>query len=598
MPEARLVENCFDRIGFGVQALSGATFKDRLRIATVLAGRAGRAARGYLAAPGRAAGQLRAKPPERLLIAPQDVRTSDPTTAADIIAGYFAFGGRIVNAHGRSPFAIEDGSELGDNTNWLRQLAGFGWLRHLRAADTQVGRRRARTLVDEFLAAYGRPSPTTAWEPRVVARRMLAWLSQSPVILEGADRAFYNRFLQALALHRAQLERRLSSDLRGADRLLAALALAEFGICAEGASAFQKRGTEALAAEIDAQVLPDGGHISRNPQTIIDLLLDLLPLRQAYAARGITAPQQVLNAIDRMMPMLRLFRHGDGTLALFNGMGATAPELVATILAYDDALALPLANARDSGYQRIECVAAVLVVDAGRPPPTAFSTRAHAGCLAFEFSSGRHRLVVNCGSPELNRADAREAARTTAAHSTVTIDDTSSCRIASNSGMQRWLGGEILAGPVDVTADRSQGEGVTLMLSHDGYLALFGLVHHRVLSLSRDGTRLVGHDRLAPAEKRQADANPEALRYALRFHLHPAIRARGNDGGSAIRLDMPDGESWLFEADAPGVVEASILFAATGGPRPMTQIAIEARTDGRSEVRWSFQKIADGSRRW
>jgi uncharacterized heparinase superfamily protein len=67
------------------------------------------------------------------LIAPQDIRTSDPTLAADIYAGYFAFGGKIVNAHGRSPFELEPGSAA-----WARALAGFGWLRHLRAADTAV----------------------------------------------------------------------------------------------------------------------------------------------------------------------------------------------------------------------------------------------------------------------------------------------------------------------------------------------------------------------------------------------------------------------------------------------------------------------------
>ena len=34
-------------------------------------------------------------------------------------------------------------------------------------------------------------------------------------------------------------------------------------------------------------------------------------------------PPALLNAIDRMMPMLRFFRHGDGNFALFNGMGPT-----------------------------------------------------------------------------------------------------------------------------------------------------------------------------------------------------------------------------------------------------------------------------------
>ena len=71
------------------------------------------------------------------------------------------------------------------------------------------------------------------------------------------------------------------------------------------------------------QILPDGGHISRNPGALIELLVDLLPLRTAFTARNIAPPPALLNAIDRMMPMLRFFRHGDGNFALFNGMGPT-----------------------------------------------------------------------------------------------------------------------------------------------------------------------------------------------------------------------------------------------------------------------------------
>ena len=78
-----------------------------------------RSARELLAAPARALRRVRTRPPDRLLIAPQDIRTADPTVAADIGAGYFAFGGKIVNAMGRSPFALEPGSEA-----WARQLAG------------------------------------------------------------------------------------------------------------------------------------------------------------------------------------------------------------------------------------------------------------------------------------------------------------------------------------------------------------------------------------------------------------------------------------------------------------------------------------------
>lgn len=562
--------------------------KDRLHIVRILAARGARMARGALGLPVRTFGKLRNKTPDRLLISPQDIRTSDPTIAADITAGYFAFGGKIVNAHGRSPFALEPGSEM-----WARQLAGFGWLRHLRAGGSPVAGQRGRTLVDDFLSAYGRPSAALAWEPRVAARRMLAWMSQSAVILGGADRGFYGRFMQALATHRAVLDRHLTGGLTGDDRLLVALALAEFGLCTQGAGSYQRRGTGSLASEINAQVLPDGGHISRNPQTLIDLLLDLLPLRQAYAARGLQAPQQVLNSIDRMMPMLRLFRHGDGTMALFNGMGVTAPELVATILAYDDARAQPVANARYAGYQRLEQGSSVVIVDSGPAPPGPFSTQAHAGCLSFELSSGFRRIVINCGAPEMSRSTAREAARTTAAHSTLVVADTSSCRFAASAGLRRWLGDQILAGPTNVPVERSQvGPAAVVTMSHDGYVAQFGLKHNRRLSLSADGTLLEGLDGLEDSGKRNA-----AVDYALRFHLHPGMKARNAADGDSVRLDAADGEIWVFEADAPVLIEPSVLFAASGGARPTIQIKIASNTGLRQEIRWAFRRIAAGPAR-
>ncbi len=545
-----------------------------------------RSARDLVATPVQALRRLRSRAPERLLIAPQDIRTADPTVAADIGAGYFAFGGKIVNAAGRSPFALEPGSE-----SWARQLAGFGWLRHLRATDNVAIRARARGLTGDFLDLHARPAPALAWEPRVAARRMLSWLSQSPVILAGADREFYGRFTAALETHRSFLERQLAGSLAGDDRLLVALALAEYGLCVEGAASLQRRSTEALAAEIAAQVTPDGGPVSRNPQVLIDVLLDLLPLRQAYAARSLPAPQTLLNAIDRMMPMLRLFRHGDGSLALFNGMGQTAPELVATILAYDDARARPLGNAPYAGYQRLEAEGTILVVDAGMPPPRAFSGAAHAGCLSFELSSGVRKVVINCGTPEGGRAGAWEASRSTAAHSTLVVDDTSSCRFATGGTLGRWLGDQVLSGPSEVTAEREEREGTSVLaLSHDGYASRFGIVHHRSLTLAAAGDQLDGHDRLVEAGRRPAGALP----YALRFHLHPSFKARATPNGGAVRLDAPDGESWLFESDAEAFVEPSILFAAPGGPRPTQQIKVVAEVSARPEIRWSFRRQATG----
>src|SRR5438034_7515863 len=231
-------------------------------------------------------------------------------------------------------------------------------------------------------------------------------------------------------------------------RLQAVIALVYASLCMQGQARYIEGATKQLAEELDRQILPDGGHIGRNPGSLIDLLVDLLPLRQAFSSRNIPPPQALLNAIDRMMPMLRFFRHGDGNFALFNGMGPTPTDLLTTILAYDDARGTPLANAPHSGYQRLESAGTLVLMDAGRPPPMPVSQEAHAGCRSFELSARQSRLVVNCGLPVASREGWRQVARTTAAHSTVTFNDTSSCRFIEAGPVRRMLNGTpMLAGP-------------------------------------------------------------------------------------------------------------------------------------------------------
>lgn len=524
---------------------------------------------------------MNAKPPERLLIAPQDIRTADPSFASEIYAGYFALAGKVVNTHGRLPFEMS----LQD-AEWERALNGFGWLRHLRAADSALANTNARALVDDFLTHAGKPKPGYAWESRVVIRRMLAFLAQSPMILEGADHEFYRRFMRGLMRAEFFLHRELSAGLAGEQRLLAAIALAEFGLCVKGSSRYQRRSTKLLAEELDRQILADGGHITRNPGALIRLLLDLLPLRQAYTARAVAPPQQLLNAIDRMLPMLRLLRHGDGTLALFNGMGVTAPDLLATVLAYDDVRAQPLTNAPHSGYQRIEAGNSVVIIDAGTPPPADFSTLANAGCLSFEFSVGAQRLIVNCGVPDTTRL--ATPARATAAHSTLVIADTSSCRFAKNQGLEARFAGQILAGPRRVAIERQQQNNrVRIRFAHDGYASRFGLIHERRVSLSADGLSLEGEDRLRPAAG-TADAYP----YAVRFHIHPSVELQSALEDRAVVLTLPDRQCWVFASpDAPVAIEESIFFAAADGAHACEQIVIYGDSEHQPRITWSIRRF-------
>lgn len=564
------------------------TWSDRAAVAAAVIRWEGARATRALVQPLRLFGGWKRPSAERLLIAPQDIRTADGTVAADIYAGHLVFGGSFVDSHGHSPFEVEPPSDA-----WAEGLHGFGWLRHLRAANTGLSRANARALVEDWITQGGGRNAEIAWRPAVVARRLLSWLSQSPVILAPPDAIFYRRFMRSIGTQVAVLERALAGSLAGEARLLAAIALAEAGLCAEGLATARRQGSRLLAEELNRQILADGGHISRNPAVLVELLLDLLPLRQSYAARSAPVPPALLNAIDRIIPMIRMFRHGDGTLALFNGMGVTEPDVLATVLTYDDIRSRPLLNAPHTGYQRIEAEGTLVIGETGRAPPVPFGNHAHAGTLSFELSVGQHRVVVNCGRPTSRHQAAHQAARMTAAHSTLIIDDVSSSRFAPLR-LRRWFGDGIIAGPRQVPVARTTEAGTqTVTASHDGYAAPFGLLHTRSLVLDQSGSVLRGDDSLSEVTPGAA-GTPRP--FAIRFHLHPSVRAQSVQGGTAVLLTLPNDERWLFEAAGmAATLEESIMFAAAHGTRPTTQIVVEGRFPDVRGSRWSVTRVAAGN---
>jgi uncharacterized heparinase superfamily protein len=227
-----------------------------------------------------------------------------------------------------------------------------------------------------------------------------------------------------------------------------------------------------------------------------------------------------------------------------------------------------------------------------------FSMAAHAGCLSFEMSVGRQRLIINCGVPMPGQLSLRRLARTTAAHSTVTLNDTSSCRFLTRSWVGEWLGEAIVAGPTKVDVERGMESGGTVLaMRHNGYVDRFGLAHERKLNLAESGDRLDGVDSfVSPSGKLAGRAGRDA--FAIRFHLHPNVRATRSEGGRSVVMELPDGETWEFQADGlEAELEESILLSNTRANRKTVQIIVHGRVQQNASVAWQMHRTAVGGRR-
>jgi len=201
--------------------------------------------------------------------------------------------------------------------------------------------------------------------------------------------------------------------------------------------------------------------------------------------------------------------------------------------------------------------------------------------------------------PVANAGPLRRLSRTTAAHSTVSINDTSSCRFLNRSWMGDWLGEAIIAGPTRVVSERRRENGATaLFMHHNGYVDRYAIVHERRLSLSDAGDRLDGIDLfMTPAGQPIGRSGKDV--FAIRFHLSPGIQAAGTASGRGVMLQLPDGETWEFQTDGPEAhLEDSILMSNTRGNRKTTQIVIHGIAQHTPRVAWVMLRTAVGGRRW
>jgi uncharacterized heparinase superfamily protein len=527
--------------------------------------------------------------PERVLIAPPDLRLADPQIALEIYYGRFPLSGHLVETNGQSPFQIDV-----SNRAWTRGLHSFRWLRHMRAAGTELAAANARALVTDWITTHGTRISGVAWDPAVTAKRVIAWLQHSSVVLQGAEYPFYRAFLKSLAVQIRYLRSMAPEMPPGKDRLRARVALAFAALSLPSPVSAVRTATRALAQELDKQILPDGGHVSRSPMTLMSLLADLLPLRQTYANQSEQPPAALIGAVERMLPALRFFRHQDGSVARFNGMGVTIHDRVTAILRHDETGGAPLMHAPHSGYERLSMGGTTVIADAGAPPPPEMSGNAHAGCLSFEMSSGRHHFIVNSGVDSFGAAEYRILSRATAAHSTATLNDTSSARFSQSQGVNDLLGTPMVSGPRAVPCERRDGKGVQgFIASHDGYVQRFGLFHERSLVLSHGGNVLDGVDRLFRAGGAPAKNNGRDF-VAVRFHIHPDAEIF-EDEQLRLVLTTRGADTWVFTVTGvEPTVEESIFFAGLGGPRKSRQIVLSYNASQFPEVRWRLTRTKMG----
>lgn len=504
--------------------------------------------------------------PDAPALSLRDPWPGDPARGARLVMAELEFGGAVLPVH-QDVFVTAPGA-----TRPLRaHLHGFTWLRDLRALGTDAARARARALVLDFMDTP-KPEPI-AYVPDVAGARLAAWLGHYDFFAASADDEFRQALMSRLVQDARTLSAALPAEFLDGRALTALKGLTAASIAMPEHAQYLSRATKFLVPELARQFYPDGCHIERSPGAHLLALQDLTEIRALMQAGGKTPPPELLTTIEHAAAAMRALRHGDGGLALFNGSKEEVANLVDLVLAQAGRARGTLSHLKSSGLFRLAAAKSVLFVDAGAPAAPGLDRFAHAGTLGFEFSFGKDRLIVSCGAAPALAGDWATALRGSAAHSTLIIADTSSSDI-TEAGLGRR--------PVNVNVSRQDvGDIAWIEANHDGWVQVFGAIHHRRLSLSENGEELQGEDAIEAQ-------TPQP--FNIRFHLHPNVTASLAQDEETVLLRTPSGLGFRLKAEgAVPRIEDSVYFGQSE-PRRAEQIVLPGHQDGPQHIKWTITK--------
>jgi len=457
---------------------------------------------------------------------------------------------------------------------WIAAWHGFGWI-----ADLTTAGGPARDAAGDLVQSWLRENTSwhgIAWRSDVLATRVFAWIAQfDEIVRRDQDHTLRRAMLTSIAAQLRHLARTANWEVAGAARLRALKGLIA-GRAALGDSAARlAKVLKALEREVHVQILPDGGHLSRNPSLQLQILQDLIDTRAVLRTAQIETPGALQHAIERMAPMLRFFRHGDRRLALFNDSLEEDGVLIDLVLTRSETKGGAPSQAPQTGFDRLQAGKSLAIVDTGRPPPSGFDKTAHAGTLSFEMSHERERIIVNCGAYRGPKSSWSRVARASAAHSVLVVADTNSVEIREDGALGR--------GPSAITRERAEHEGQQwISATHGGYRERFGLTYARQLFLAADGEDLRGEERLT---------GRAGAAFAVRFHLHPSVQASLAQDGAAVLFRLPSGMCWRLRAAGAEISLGESVYLGSGEARKTQQVVLRGTVGAEgAAVRWALRR--------
>ena len=420
-----------------------------------------------------------------------------------------------------------------------------------------------------------------SWEFDLTAKRIIAWLSCHSLTYEESDLSYKNEFNEIIKKQTNHLINEIEKSQIVDDKLIGCASIILVGLCYKNQKKYLSFGTNILK-KISKFTLDDYGFPkSRNIKQLVFYLKYFILIREWFKESQTSVPEHLDETIYYLGQGYVFFNKDHETEFLFNGNNISNKDEFNNYLKRFS-YKFKSENNECGDYIILKNKKICLIMDAGSTPPHKYTEDYQAGALSIEILSNGKKLISNCGYYKKNNSNLTKVSKSSAAHNTLVIDDSSSCTFSKKGKV--WFikkGLKIRTKTIEFKKNYWK-----INVSHDGYLKKYNSIHEREIEFFPEEMKFIGTDKII---KKKTNYN---YKFDIRFHVEPNIKLMKTQDNKTILIELND-EGWKFTCENYDInIDNGLYFGKKNSYTENQNIFISGISSNQIEnIKWEIKKI-------
>jgi len=459
-----------------------------------------------------------------------------------------------------------------------KKLHSFFWLFSL---DLKSSKQSTQSIILNWIESNHKYNHKS-WNIDILSKRVIAWISNSKLTYEDSNQKYKEKFNSIIQKQINHLINEIKISEWIDDKMVGCAAIILTGLSYQDKSRYLDFGLNLLKKIIKFSFDHEGFPKSRNIKQLNFYLKYFILIREWLKESQNEIPEYIDETIYYLGQAYSLICQNIKKNILFNGNHETNNsgfDNYLTRLGYK----FKNENNEVGGYAVLKNKKNTLVMDIGSCPEKKFSYDYQAGALSFEIISGDEKLICNSGYFQNFKHQLNDLSKSTANHSTLIIDNRSSCKIRKQGNNYSKIEKGLKTTKKSIVYEKNYW---SIRSTHDGYSKQYGIIHDRQIEFFPEHKKFIGTDKLIKKK------NFRSTNFEIRFHLEPNIKIMKTQDSKSIFIKLKN-EGWKFICDGHEVgLETGLYFGKKNSYIENQNIFISGMTQNENQtIKWELIKI-------